>query len=54
MTVVLTLDQVAEQLQVSRRTVNRLVAAGRIRVIRIGRQPRVTERELDAYLASLR
>ena len=54
MTVVLTLDQVAEQLHVSRRTVNRLVAQGRIRIIRVGSQPRVTEREFDAYVASLR
>lgn len=50
---VLTLDQVADRLQVSRRTVNRLVAEGRIRPVRIGRSPRVTERELSAYVASL-
>ena len=50
----LTLDQVADRLQVSRRTVERLVAAGRIRIVRIGRAIRVTERELEAYVAAQR
>lgn len=50
---VYTLDQVADLLQVSRRTVDRLVAEGRIRPVRIGRSSRVTERELAAYIASL-
>jgi len=50
----LTLDQVADQLQVSRRTVERLVAAGRIRIVRVGRLIRVTERELEAYVAAQR
>jgi excisionase family DNA binding protein len=53
-TVVLTLDQVAERLQVSRRTINRLVAQGRIRTIKVGQQPRVTEREFEAFIASAR
>lgn len=51
---VLTLDQVAARLQVSRRTVNRLVREGRIRPIRVGTghgRPRVSESELRAYLA---
>lgn len=50
---VLTLDQAAERLQVSRRTVNRLVSEGRLRPVRIGRSPRITERELAAFVASL-
>lgn len=50
----LTLDQVAEQLQVSRRTIERLIAAGRIRPHRLGRAIRVSSRELEAYLASTR
>jgi len=54
MTDLLTLDQVAEHLQVSRRTVERLVAAGRIRIVRVGRLIRVSERELEAYLAAQR
>jgi excisionase family DNA binding protein len=49
-----TLVEVAEKLRVSRRTVERLVAAGRIRVIRIGRRVLVTDRELEAFIASLR
>lgn len=53
MVVVLTLDQVAERLQVSRRQVNRLVREGRLRPVRIGRSPRITERELEAFVASL-
>ena len=50
---VLTLDQVADLLQVSRRTVNRLVREGRLRPARIGRSPRVTPQELAAYVSSL-
>lgn len=51
----LTLDQVAERLTLSRRTVERLVAAGRIRVLHPspGRIV-VEERELNAYLAAIR
>jgi excisionase family DNA binding protein len=54
MTVLLTPDDVAAQLQVSRRTVERLVKEGRLRPIRIGRLPRFEQREVDAYVASLR
>ncbi len=49
-----TVDEVAERLRVSRRTIERLVAAGRIRVTRVGRRVLVTDRELEAYIASLR
>lgn len=48
----LTLDDVAESLIVSRRTVERLVQRGRIRVVRIGRATRVTPREYEAFLSS--
>lgn len=51
---ILTLDEVAGVLRVSRKTVNRLVAAGRIRPIRVGRLPRVTRQELAAYIAAAR
>ena len=49
-----TLDEVAGALRVSRRTVERLVREGRIRVVRPspGRVA-VTSRELAAYLAHL-
>jgi excisionase family DNA binding protein len=49
----LTLDDVATRLRVSRRTVERIVKEGRIRVVHVGRQTRVTPRELDAYIAAL-
>lgn len=51
----LTMDQLAERLHVSRRTVERLVRQGRIRVVRPSPGTvRVEEREVAAYLASLR
>ena len=50
--VLLTLAEVAERLRLSRRTVERLVKAGRIRPVRIGRRVLVTERELAAFVAS--
>jgi len=49
-----TFDEVADKLRISRRTVERLAASGRIRVTKIGRRSLVTDRELDAYLGSLR
>ncbi len=50
-----TLDEAAARLKLSRRTVEREVRAGRIRVLHIGPSKRrvvVTERELSAYLAA--
>lgn len=54
MTALLTLDEVAEALRLSRRSVERLVAAGRLRVVHptAGRTC-VTRRELEAYVAHL-
>lgn len=49
----LTLDEVAARLGVSRRTVDRIVKAGNLRPIKVLGSPRVTERELDAYVGSL-
>lgn len=54
MTELLTLLEVAERLRISQRTVRRLVAAGRLRVVHVGRRPLVTVREFEAYIASLR
>ena len=48
----LTLKEAADRLRVSRRTVERLIASGRIRPTRIGRRTLVTERELEAYIAA--
>jgi len=52
-----TLDQVAEKLQVSRRTVNRWVAAGTLPVIRLSTQAgsvRVAESDLIKFLDARR
>ena len=49
-----TIDEVASKLRVGKRTIERQIAAGRIRVIRIGRRVFITELELEAYVASLR
>ena len=48
----LTLDTVAERLAVSRRTVERFVRRGELRVVRFGASVRVTERELAAFVAA--
>jgi excisionase family DNA binding protein len=54
MTELLTLDEAADRLRISRRTVERLIAAGRIRTVNIGRRRFVTERELEAFVAASR
>lgn len=54
MSELLTLDEVAQRLRVSRRTVERLERAGRIRAVRVGRRTLVSERELEAYVTSIR
>jgi len=49
----LTLEQVGERLGgVSRRTVEREIAAGRLRPVHVRRRVFVTLRELEAYLAA--
>lgn len=52
MSELLTIPEVAAALRVSRRTVEREIAAHRIRVVRIGRRVLVTAKELDAYVAA--
>jgi excisionase family DNA binding protein len=49
----LTLRQVAEWLQVSDRTVHRLINDGKLHGIKVGRQWRFEESEVEAYLNSL-
>jgi excisionase family DNA binding protein len=49
----LTLRQVAEWLQVSDRTVHRLLADGKLQGLKVGRQWRFTETEVRNYLDSL-
>ncbi len=46
----LTIRDVAERLQVSGRTIHRVVANGDLTVIRIGRAVRVSEEALKAFL----
>jgi excisionase family DNA binding protein len=48
----LTIKNVAERLQVSPRTIHRLVASGDLTVIRIGRAIRVSEEALKAFLTA--
>jgi excisionase family DNA binding protein len=50
----LTLDDVAEHLQVSRRTVERLIAAGELAATRIGAATRVHPDDLRAFVERLR
>lgn len=49
----LTLDEVAATLAVTRRTIERLVAADALRSVHIGRAVRVARRDLDAYVERL-
>ncbi len=52
--VLLTLPEVAARLRVSRRTVQRLVASGRLRALHpVPGRTLVSERELAAFVASL-
>ena len=46
----LTAAEVAEQLRVSKMTVYRLVQRGELPAVRVGRNYRIRERELRAYL----
>lgn len=52
MTRLLTLKEVAAVLRVSVSTVRRLVASGQIRVVKVGRKPLVTEKEIETYVAA--
>lgn len=50
----LKLDAVAAELQCTRRTLERQIAAGRITALHIGRSVRIERRELDAFVDLLR
>ena len=52
MTRLLTTNEVAAMLGVSSRTVRRLVASGQIRPVYVGRLPRFTEAEIEAYCSA--
>ncbi len=51
---VLTTEEVLEYLQVNLRTVYRLIKAGKIPAVRVGRQWRFRKRDIDAWLDSQR
>ena len=53
-TLLLTLDEVAEQLRCTRRGVERLVAARGLVSVHIGRAVRIESRELERFVADLR
>src|SRR5688500_17920430 len=50
----LTTEEVLEYLQVNLRTVYRLIKAGKIPAVRVGRQWRFRKRDIDAWLHSQR
>ncbi len=52
LTPLLTVAEVASYLQVSIRTVRRLIVSGELKVIRIGRAIRVQKTALRAFIAS--
>jgi excisionase family DNA binding protein len=53
-TLLLTLDEVAQQLRCARRSVERHVASHRLHVIHLGRSVRVERRELERFVAQMR
>ncbi len=50
----LTTDEVLEYLQVNLRTVYRLIKAGKIPAVRVGRQWRFRKRDIDVWLETQR
>jgi excisionase family DNA binding protein len=50
----LTTEEVLDYLQVNLRTVYRLIKAGKIPAVRVGRQWRFRKRDIDAWLESQR
>ncbi|HEX2850027.1 MAG TPA: helix-turn-helix domain-containing protein [Acidimicrobiales bacterium] len=47
----LTVAEVADMLRVSNMTVYRLINAGQLRALRVGKSYRITEEDVDRYLA---
>lgn len=50
MTELMTLEQVSERTHYSVRSLQRWIAEGRLRVVRFGKRPLVTDRELEAFI----
>lgn len=53
-TLLLTLDEVAQELRCARRSVERQIADHRLPVVRFGRCVRVARTDLEAFVADLR
>lgn len=53
MTRLLTLDEVADQLSVSRSTVSRFIRNGKLRSIQLGGNRRISEEDLQEFLQSM-
>jgi excisionase family DNA binding protein len=47
----LTVEEVADQFRVSRMTVYRMAKSGELPAVRFGRSYRISEQELNAYIA---
>jgi excisionase family DNA binding protein len=47
----LTVAEVADQMRVSNMTVYRLIKAGELGAVRVGKSYRIAERDVDRYLA---
>lgn len=48
----LTLEEAAERLKISKFTVRRFIEIGKLEGVRVGRQWRVTEEEIKRYIAA--
>jgi excisionase family DNA binding protein len=46
-----TIPEVARHLRVCSKTVRRMIKDGKLIAIRVGKQPRISERDLRAYLS---
>lgn len=47
------IPQVAQYLEVSRGTVYNIIKTGKLKVVYLGRSPRITRLELDRFISSL-
>ena len=46
----LPIKQVAEMLGVSKRTVDRMIAAGQLAIVKVNRSTRITQAEIENYI----
>ncbi len=50
--VLMNIPSAADQLQISERTLRRLIAAGELPIVRVGRQIRIRTEDLERYIKS--